>query len=77
MRASVGDVGRSSAAWASLAYPNTYGGGAMAQRKFRTNIVVSLEPDEGGWVRATLPGMPSVVTGGGPAKMHSRWPSTR
>jgi len=36
----------------------------MAQRKFRTNILVSYEPDEAGWIRATLPGMPSVVTAG-------------
>jgi predicted RNase H-like HicB family nuclease len=36
----------------------------MAQRKFRTNIVVRLEPDEAGWVRAAVPGMPSVVTAG-------------
>jgi predicted RNase H-like HicB family nuclease len=36
----------------------------MAQRKFRTNIVVSFEPDEAGWVRAWLPGMPEVVTAG-------------
>ena len=36
----------------------------MAQRKFRTNIVVSYEPDESGWVRASLPAMPEVVTAG-------------
>ena len=36
----------------------------MAQRRFRTNIVVSYEPDEAGWVRVTLPGMPSVATAG-------------
>jgi predicted RNase H-like HicB family nuclease len=36
----------------------------MAQRRFRTNVVVSYEPDEGGWVKATLPAMPAVVTAG-------------
>lgn len=36
----------------------------MAQRKFRTNIVVSYEPDDAGWVRVTVPGMPSVATAG-------------
>jgi predicted RNase H-like HicB family nuclease len=36
----------------------------MAQRKFRTNIVVSYEPDESGWTRASLPAMPEVVTAG-------------
>lgn|SRR5690349_20117622 len=36
----------------------------MAQRKFRTNIVVSYEPDEAGWVRASLPAMPELVTAG-------------
>ena len=36
----------------------------MAQRKFRTNVVVSYEPDEAGWIRATLPGMPEVTTAG-------------
>jgi predicted RNase H-like HicB family nuclease len=36
----------------------------MSQRKFRTNVVVRYEPDECGWVRATLPGMPSIVTAG-------------
>lgn len=36
----------------------------MSQRKFRTNVVVCYEPDEAGWVRATLPGMPSVVAAG-------------
>ena len=36
----------------------------MAQRRFRTNVVVSYEPDEGGWMRATLPGVPSVISAG-------------
>jgi predicted RNase H-like HicB family nuclease len=36
----------------------------MAQRRFRTNVVVSYEPDEDGWIRATLPAMPSVTTAG-------------
>ncbi|MDA0168376.1 hypothetical protein OJ998_04695 [Solirubrobacter taibaiensis] len=36
----------------------------MAQRKFRTNVLVCLEPDEAGWVRASLPGMPAVITAG-------------
>jgi predicted RNase H-like HicB family nuclease len=36
----------------------------MAQRRFRTNVVVSYEPDEDGWIRATLPGMTGVVTAG-------------
>src|SRR5690349_2943836 len=36
----------------------------MAQRKFRTNVLVCFEPDEAGWVRASLPGLPSVVTAG-------------
>jgi len=36
----------------------------MAQRKFRTNIVVSYEPDESGWIRASLPAMPEVATAG-------------
>jgi predicted RNase H-like HicB family nuclease len=36
----------------------------MSQRKFRTNVVVCYEPDEAGWISATLPGMPSVVTAG-------------
>ena len=36
----------------------------MAQRKFRTNIVVSYEPDESGWIRASLPAMPEVITAG-------------
>src|SRR3954451_2498624 len=40
------------------------GGGAMSQRKFRTNVLVCYEPDEAAWVKATLPGMPSVVTAG-------------
>ena len=36
----------------------------MAQRKFKTNVVICFEPDEAGWVRATLPGVPSVVAAG-------------
>jgi predicted RNase H-like HicB family nuclease len=36
----------------------------MVQRRFRTNVVVSYEPDEDGWTRATLPGMPEIVTAG-------------
>jgi predicted RNase H-like HicB family nuclease len=36
----------------------------MAQRRFRTNIVVCFEADDAGWVRASLPGMPDVVTAG-------------
>jgi predicted RNase H-like HicB family nuclease len=36
----------------------------LAQRKFRTNIVVSYKPDESGWIRASLPAMPEVVTAG-------------
>jgi predicted RNase H-like HicB family nuclease len=36
----------------------------MAQRRFRTNVVVSYEPDEAGWIRATLPALPSVTTAG-------------
>jgi hypothetical protein len=36
----------------------------MPQRKFRTNVVVRYEPDEAGWVRATVLGMPSVTTAG-------------
>jgi predicted RNase H-like HicB family nuclease len=36
----------------------------MAQRKFRMNIVLSYEPDESGWIRASLPAMPEVVTAG-------------
>jgi predicted RNase H-like HicB family nuclease len=36
----------------------------VAQRKFKTNVVICFEPDEAGWVRATLPGMPSVVAAG-------------
>ena len=36
----------------------------MPQRKLKTNIVVCLRPDEAGWFRATIPGVPSVVTAG-------------
>jgi predicted RNase H-like HicB family nuclease len=36
----------------------------LPQRKFRTNVVVCYEPDEASWIRATLPGIPSVVTAG-------------
>jgi predicted RNase H-like HicB family nuclease len=36
----------------------------MAQRRFRTNVVVSYQPDDYGWTRAMLPGMPGVVTAG-------------
>jgi hypothetical protein len=39
-------------------------GRAMAQRKFRTNVLIRFEPDEAGWVRATVAGMPSVVAAG-------------
>jgi predicted RNase H-like HicB family nuclease len=36
----------------------------MAQRRFRTNVVVSYEPDDDGWTKASLPAMPSVTTAG-------------
>ena len=36
----------------------------MAQRRFRTNVVVSYEPDEAGWIKPTVPAMPSVVSAG-------------
>jgi predicted RNase H-like HicB family nuclease len=36
----------------------------MAQRRFRTNLVVRHEEDEAGWIRATLPAMPTVATAG-------------
>ena len=32
----------------------------MAQRRFRTNVVVSYQLDEDGWTRAMLPGMVTV-----------------
>src|SRR5262245_48918696 len=56
--------GPTSVVGASPRYPWSHRRRAMSQRKFRTNIVVCYEPDEGGWIKATLPGMPSIVTAG-------------
>jgi hypothetical protein len=36
----------------------------VPQRKFKTNIVVCLRPEEAGWFRATILGVPAVVTAG-------------
>ena len=45
----------------------------MAQRHFRTNVVVSYKPDEDGWTRGSLPAMPSVTTAGSRERTRKRW----
>jgi predicted RNase H-like HicB family nuclease len=34
----------------------------MERQRFATDVTISFEPDEGGWITARIPAVPSVIT---------------